>query len=89
MEQDTEERREGRKAGEQDKEERREGEQKGVGGRKKRRKERMERREKGRREKGRKTIIFPEHSNSGAVHTWHSNSAYVALKQRHSMALKQ
>ena len=72
----------GRRAGQGGKENRR-----GWGG--ERREGRKGWREGRKEEKGRKTIIFPEHSNSGAVHTWHSNSAYVALKQRHSLALKQ
>ena len=69
VEQDTEGRREWRKAGEQGKEERRTEE--GGGG--ERREGRKGWREGRKEEKGRKTIILPEHSNSGTVHTWRSS----------------
>ena len=68
VEQDTEGRREWRKAGEQGKEERRTEE----GGGEKEEKEGKDG-EKGERKRKKGTIILPEHSNSGTVHTWRSS----------------
>ena len=70
VEQDTEGRREWRKAGEQGKEERRTEEGGGEGERREGRKGWREGRKE---EKGRETIILPEHSNSGSVHTRRSS----------------